>query len=107
MDSIAPFASAEEWDNVGVLVGDMEQNVDCAIVALDCTPDAIKAAKEQSAQLIITHHPAFFKPEDGEIPPFAEHLSRKGLALISASSTLIGAPVVTTSAPGPRPEVSS
>lgn len=88
MDSIAPFASAEEWDNVGVLVGDMEQNVDYAIVALDCTPDAIKAAKEQSAQLIITHHPAFFKPEDGEIPPFAEHLSRKGLALISAHTNL-------------------
>lgn len=62
IDSFAPFASAEEWDNVGLLSGNFEAEVERAVVALDCTDDALQTAISLGAQLIITHHPVIFSP---------------------------------------------
>ena len=62
IDSFAPFASAEEWENVGLLSGNFEAEVERAVVALDCTDDALQTAIDLGAQLIITHHPVIFSP---------------------------------------------
>ncbi len=62
IDSIAPFNTAEEWDNPGLLVGDEEKTVNRIIFALDCTEDVINQAKSCGADLIVTHHPVIFKP---------------------------------------------
>ncbi|MEE1160911.1 MAG: Nif3-like dinuclear metal center hexameric protein, partial [Acutalibacteraceae bacterium] len=50
-----PTDTACDFDNVGLLVGDPETEVQKAIIALDCTPNAIDTAVNTGAQLIITH----------------------------------------------------
>ena len=60
LNSIAPFDTQEDWDNSGLLVGDMNVNVTKAVVVLDITPDAVEAAKKLDANLIISHHPVIF-----------------------------------------------
>lgn len=62
IDSIAPFNTAEEWDNPGLLVGDENKTVNKIIFALDCTEDVINQAISCGADLIVTHHPVIFKP---------------------------------------------
>jgi len=60
LNSIAPFETAESFDNVGLLIGSMDAPVDRVLVALDATPDVIAEALEYKAQLIVTHHPLMF-----------------------------------------------
>lgn len=62
IDEIAPFSSAEEWDNPGLLVGDENRIVNKILFALDITGDVIEQAVSSHADLIITHHPVIFKP---------------------------------------------
>lgn len=84
LDSKAPFASAEEWDNVGLLIGSPDNKVTGVLVTLDATPDAIKAAKAADAELIVTHHPVIFSPLkqlDSHGIPYA--LAAAGIDVIS------------------------
>ena len=53
---------AEEWDNVGLHVGDPEQPVERIMLALTPSEAAIAAAIEKQADMLITHHPLLFKP---------------------------------------------
>ncbi len=62
IDSFAPFATAEKWDNSGLLIGDAEAEVTKAVVCLDVTEKEIIFAVEHGAQLIISHHPVIFRP---------------------------------------------
>lgn len=62
IDSFAPFDTAEEWDNSGLLVGDEKAEVTKILFALDVTTDVIEQAVTCGADLIITHHPVIFKP---------------------------------------------
>lgn len=58
----APFGLAEEWDNVGLLVGDENAEVTTVLVALDVTDALLDCAIEKKAELIVTHHPVIFNP---------------------------------------------
>jgi len=62
LDEIAPFAIAESWDNVGLLVGDRGREVASILVGLDPTNRLLDEAIENGADTVITHHPAIFKP---------------------------------------------
>lgn len=62
INRIAPFETAEEWDNVGLLVGNPDDRVNGVLVALDVTPGALAAAQAVGANLILTHHPLIFEP---------------------------------------------
>ncbi len=53
---------AEEWDNVGLHVGNPEQEVKRIMLALTPSEQAIAAAVEQKADMLVTHHPLLFKP---------------------------------------------
>lgn len=55
-----PSSYALDWDNVGLLVGDKEQEVNHIFVALDLTDEVIEEAITAKADLIITHHPLIF-----------------------------------------------
>ena len=57
-----PKANAESWDNVGLIVGKLNQEVSKVQLSLDATDKAIENAIKNSADLIITHHPMIFKP---------------------------------------------
>ena len=58
---LAPIEIKEEWDNVGLMVGDGEAEVSGIITALDCTMMVIDEAIEKGANLIVTHHPLIFE----------------------------------------------
>lgn len=76
-DKIAPFGTAEEWDNVGLLVGSPGMEIDRALLALDVTPAVVEEALELGAQLIISHHPVIFSPLSALRPDTAEYLLAK------------------------------
>lgn len=57
METIAPKYLAENWDNVGLQVGDEEKEVKKILVALDVTMEVIEEAIEKKVDLIVTHHP--------------------------------------------------
>ncbi|MEW6595839.1 MAG: Nif3-like dinuclear metal center hexameric protein [Thermodesulfobacteriota bacterium] len=62
LDRIAPFALAESWDNVGLMVGNPGQTVTGILVGLDPTEALLDEALVAGANAVITHHPLLFKP---------------------------------------------
>ena len=62
LDSFAPVALAEKWDNVGLLVGSPDNIVNSILIGLDPTTTLVDEAITLSADTIITHHPVIFKP---------------------------------------------
>ncbi len=57
----SPEEFACDWDNVGLLVGDFEQEISKIYIALDATEEAIAEAVAEQADLLLTHHPMIFK----------------------------------------------
>ncbi len=55
-----PRKYACDWDNVGLLAGSREREVDTVYIALDATDEVVDAAAECGAQLLLTHHPMIF-----------------------------------------------
>jgi dinuclear metal center YbgI/SA1388 family protein len=62
IDSFAPFRSAKEWDNVGLMIGDPLWEINRLAVSLDPLPEVLEEALRQGCQGLLTHHPLFFKP---------------------------------------------
>lgn len=60
LEKIAPLNYAEDFDNVGLLVGDYNDEVTKVLVCLDTTPEVVEEAIEQGANLIISFHPIVF-----------------------------------------------
>lgn len=61
MEEHAPSKLKESYDNVGLMVGDMNSEVTSILVSLDCTLDVIEEAKEKGCNFIFTHHPLLFR----------------------------------------------
>lgn len=61
IEKLAPKFLMEDYDNVGLMVGDENKEVKKVLLALDCTNEVIKEAKTFNCDLIITHHPLLFK----------------------------------------------
>ncbi len=57
---IAPLGLAEEWDNVGLLVGGPNHQVQRVMTCLTVTPNVVAEAVEGNVDLIVTHHPMPF-----------------------------------------------
>lgn len=62
IDEYAPFSTRDKFDNVGMLVGDMNIAVKGVCICLDITNDVINEAVKRKANLIISHHPVIFDP---------------------------------------------
>ncbi len=60
LGSLAPFSLAEEWDNIGLLIGDPASTVTGIMVGLDPTAQLLDEAIASGANLVITHHPIIF-----------------------------------------------
>lgn len=60
LEQFAPCELAEEWDNVGLMVGNAGAECTGVISVLDLTLDAIKQAVKKDCNLIVTHHPFIF-----------------------------------------------
>jgi len=62
MQAWAPENTAEDFDNVGLLLGDRTKPVKKVLVALDATDAVIQEAIENNFDAIITHHPLTYQP---------------------------------------------
>lgn len=62
LDFIAPFKTSMDFDNCGLLVGNMEDKVKKVILSLDITYEVVQEAMKLGANLIISHHPIIFDP---------------------------------------------
>ena len=89
LESLYPPHTACDFDNVGLLVGDSESGVTGAVAALDCDINAVKFAKENGANLIITHHPVIFDPLKSVTEnSIVFHLIKNGISVISMHTNL-------------------
>jgi len=84
---------AEDWDNVGLQVGDPGASLEKVMVALDPSRSAIQAARDAGAQALVTHHPLLFRPIKRLTPEDAVGQAlwtavRDGVAVISAHTNL-------------------
>lgn len=61
IENIAPPVYADEWDNVGLILGDMDTETDSALIAFEMTEEVLEEAIKDGFGLIITHHPLIFK----------------------------------------------
>ena len=62
IDRFAPFHTAMDFDNPGLLVGDQDAPVTSVLLALDITAAVVKEAEKAGCQLIVSHHPVIFHP---------------------------------------------
>lgn len=61
LEELAPLAYAEDFDNVGLLVGDLHMEVTGILVTLDTLEHIVDEAIEKNCNLIVSFHPIIFK----------------------------------------------
>lgn len=55
-----PLSLQEDWDNSGLQIGNIENDLTNIMISLDLDEQTIQKAKENSCNLIINHHPFLF-----------------------------------------------
>ena len=99
LESIAPPALAEEWDNVGLLVGDDGADVKKLMVCVDLTAEVLAEAVRNKVQMILTHHPVIPKGitrVTSRKTPIVFEAVRRGIAVYAAHTNFDAAPGGTT-----------
>ena len=93
LNQLCPPDLAEDWDNVGLQVGDPTAVISKILVCLDAEEIAVQEADRLGAQLIISHHPLIFNPLKRVTP--ADMTGRvlfraikKNIAIVSAHTNL-------------------
>lgn len=59
---MAPMESAQSFDNVGLLVGNLNCEVSRVLLALDLNREVLMQAISLKVQVVVAHHPLIFKP---------------------------------------------
>src|ERR1700722_8473008 len=62
LETIAPGHYQEEYDNSGLMAGDIIKECSAVLISLDCTEEIVKEASEKKCNLIVSHHPLIFRP---------------------------------------------
>ena len=60
LNTLAPFESAESFDNVGLLMGNAGAEVHTVLFGMDVTEELALEALKVGAELIVAHHPFIF-----------------------------------------------
>lgn len=89
---IMPENISFEWDNVGLLIGDGEAEVERVLLTLDVTPSAVEKAIKDKCNLILSHHPVIFGKLDRINNPLFLKLIRAGIDVISMHTNLDSIP---------------
>jgi dinuclear metal center YbgI/SA1388 family protein len=61
LESLYPLRYAEDWDEPGLIVGDPFAPVSRIYCAVDPTQEIVEEAIDWGADLLVTHHPLFFR----------------------------------------------
>lgn len=97
IEELAPLRWQESYDNAGLVVGRMEQEVTKALIAVDVTDAVLDEAEREGCDLVITHHPLIFHPlkrfnGEGYVQRLVERAIRQGIALYACHTNLDSAP---------------
>ncbi len=92
IDEFAPWQSALQWDNVGLLLGRTQQEVSKAVVCVDVDELALALALEVGANLIVSHHPLFINPQSSFCDEFFLCLAEHKIGVVCAHTNLDIAP---------------
>lgn len=89
LDQLAPLHYAETWDNVGLLVGDPDMDVQRVLVTVDYSLPVAEEARSRRAELVVAYHPPMFVPVK-RVPHDAlwADAVRQGVALYSPHTAL-------------------
>ena len=60
IEKIVPLKLAQDWDNVGLLIGDAQRNVKNILLTIDITDEVLAEAKKLKIDLIISYHPVIW-----------------------------------------------
>lgn len=92
IDEIIPLKLAQDWDNVGLLIGDSQKDVKNILLTIDITRDVVAEAKKLKTDLIIGYHPVIWdglKKITAEGPTGSVYdLIRSGIAVFSIHTAL-------------------
>ena len=61
IERIAPISLAADWDNPGLVIGNLEREIQSVVVCLDVTRSVVDFAIQNKASLILSHHPFIFR----------------------------------------------
>jgi dinuclear metal center YbgI/SA1388 family protein len=61
LDGRFPPGWAEDWDRVGLVVGEPEARVTRVLCVVDCVPETVDEALSGAAELIVAHHPLLLR----------------------------------------------
>ncbi len=87
--ALYPPSLAEEWDNVGLQVGDPAATVSRVLISLDPSEAALAAAEAAGAQALLSHHPLFLRPLKNLTP--GDEAGRVALGAVRAGVALLAA----------------
>jgi len=92
-DHWAPFQLAEDYDNVGLLVGKPETEITGILVSLDTTEQVLDEAISRNCNVIVSHHPIIFKGikklnGQNSVSRCLEKAIRQGVALLAVHTNL-------------------
>ena len=102
LEELAPLRYAQEWDNVGLLLGTLGEgehapSVTRVLLTIDLTEAVLEEARTAQAELVVAYHPPLFRPTkrlDAARPTSRVLLraARAGIALYSPHTALDAAP---------------
>jgi dinuclear metal center YbgI/SA1388 family protein len=92
IEKIVPLNLAQDWDNVGLLIGDVQKNVKNILLTIDVTNDVVAEAKKLKTDLIVSYHPVIWdglKKITSDGPSSTVHeLIRSRIAVFSIHTAL-------------------
>jgi dinuclear metal center YbgI/SA1388 family protein len=97
IERFAPLALQESYDNSGLIVGRMDDEVTKALLAVDVTEEVLDEAEREGCDIIITHHPIIFHPlkrfnSATYVERCVERAIRRGIALYACHTNLDSTP---------------
>ncbi|OQY06727.1 MAG: Nif3-like dinuclear metal center hexameric protein [Planctomycetales bacterium 4572_13] len=92
VEGIAPLGLAQDWDNVGLLIGNPAKNIKNILLTIDTTKAVVEEAKAQKADLILAYHPIIWDglkrvTADGETAHIYE-LIKSGISVFCIHTAL-------------------
>lgn len=93
LESYAPKYIAEEWDNIGLQIGDPSQEVNTLFLTLDLNEEVLEEAIKAGAEMLVVHHTPLFKPlknirTDLPLGRLISRLVKQGMSLYTAHTNL-------------------
>jgi dinuclear metal center YbgI/SA1388 family protein len=95
LEQIAPPSGAEDWDNVGLLVGDRGASVKKVMLCIDLTGEVLAEAVAEKVQMIMAYHPVIFKTISrltSDTNEIVYEAARRGISIYSMHTALDVAP---------------